>query len=124
MFPTVGTRFGEFFAPMVRLRTVIAMMLDGFVEFVVGVGSTLLAILIGAQGTGAGQEQRSEKGGGSENGVNEFHARPPVIHLVQLSTPDEIGPVRFTFGKEQGQCHAGSIAGSRVSKSCRTKKLQ
>jgi hypothetical protein len=59
MFPTVGTRFGEFFAPMVRLRTVIAMMLDGFVEFVVGDGGTLLAIVICAQGTGAGQEQRS-----------------------------------------------------------------
>ena len=83
VLPAIGARFREFFAPVLRLRTVVAMMLNGFMQLVVSVASALLAFVIGTDRSSTGHKQESRKGNRGQNGVKEFHANPPVIRVVQ-----------------------------------------
>jgi hypothetical protein len=48
VLPAVAARFGEFLAPVLCLGAVWAVMLDGLMEFVIGIDSALLTVVIGA----------------------------------------------------------------------------
>jgi hypothetical protein len=85
VFPAIGARFREFFAPVLRLRTVVAMVLDGFMQLTVGAGGALLAFVIGADRSSTSHKQETRKGNRGQNSVKEFHANPPVIQVVQIS---------------------------------------
>ena len=61
VIPAVRTSFGEFVAPVFGLRTVVAMVFDGFVKPVVDLGDALLALIIGPQRSSAEQAQGSAK---------------------------------------------------------------
>ena len=52
MFPTPGARFGKFMAIFCGLWAVPAMMLGGFMEFVIRVGDALLAVVVRVQWSG------------------------------------------------------------------------
>jgi hypothetical protein len=85
VFPAIGASFGEFLAPMLCLRTVIAVMLDGLMQLMVCVARALLALVIRTDRTSSSEEQKSRKGERGQNSVKEFHANPPVIQVVQIS---------------------------------------
>ncbi len=63
VFPTVGTGFGEFLAPVLGLGTIPAVMLGGFMKFMIRVADTLLAVVV-STGSG-GSDKRTE--GSKEN---------------------------------------------------------
>jgi len=60
MFPTVGTRFGKFVAPMFRLRTLPTMVFDSLVELVVRMNNALLAVVVSVRSRSR-EEQSSGK---------------------------------------------------------------
>jgi hypothetical protein len=65
VFPAVGSRGGEFAAPVPSLTTVRAVMLDGFVKLVVGPDDALLTIVFCANYGGTYEQNRpQEKHGG------------------------------------------------------------
>jgi hypothetical protein len=62
MFPTPGARFGKFMAIFCGLRAVPAMMLGGFMEFVIRVGDALLAVVVRVHWSGTREKKRGAQG--------------------------------------------------------------
>ena len=62
MFPTPGARFGKLMAIFYSLRAVPAMMLGGFMEFVIRVGDAPLAVVVRVQWCGAREKKRGAQG--------------------------------------------------------------
>src|SRR5258708_9076391 len=62
MFPTPSARFGKLMAIFCNLRAVPAMMLGGFMEFVVRVGDTPLAVVVRVQWCGTREKKRGAHG--------------------------------------------------------------
>jgi hypothetical protein len=62
VFPTPGARFRKFMAIFRGLGTIPAVMLGGFVKFMVRAGDALLAVVIGAHWPGTHKEQCSAQG--------------------------------------------------------------
>src|SRR6266481_814341 len=62
MFPTPGARFGKFMAIFCSLWAVSAMMLGGFMEFVIRAGDALLAVVVRVQWSGAREKKRGAQG--------------------------------------------------------------
>ena len=57
VLPTPGACFRQFVAVLRGLRAVPAMVLDCFMKFVIRVGDALLAVIIRAQRSSAGEEK-------------------------------------------------------------------
>ena len=55
VLPAIRARFRELLAPMLRLWTVVAVMLDRFVKLVVRVSSAFLTIVLCANWQGSGK---------------------------------------------------------------------
>ena len=65
--PAIVARFVQFMPRMIRLFAFAAVMLDGFMKTVIGLGDAPLTIVvIGAQTWGAGEEQESRKRGAGD----------------------------------------------------------
>ncbi len=62
MFPTPSARFGKLMAIFYSLRAVPAMMLGGFMEFVIRVGDAPLAVVVRVQWCGAREKKRGAQG--------------------------------------------------------------
>ena len=58
MFPTPSARFGKLMAIFYSLRAVPAMMLGGFMEFVIRVGDAPLAVVVRVQWCSAREKKR------------------------------------------------------------------
>jgi hypothetical protein len=56
MFPTPGAGFGKFVPILCGLRAVPAVVLGGFMKFVIRASDTLLAVIVRAQRGGTGKE--------------------------------------------------------------------
>jgi hypothetical protein len=68
--PAIFTSLVQFMASVFRLTALAAMMLDGFMKTMVGLGDAPLAVIvIGAQTRGAGKEQESGQRGASQSNL-------------------------------------------------------
>jgi hypothetical protein len=68
MFPAIFAGFTELGATVRGLLTLVSVVLNGFVQFVIGANQSLLAI-IGHGAGGAGEKHKSGgQRGGSDNG--------------------------------------------------------
>jgi len=70
MFPTPSARFGKLMAIFYSLRAVPAMMLGGFMEFVIRVGDAPLAVVVRVQWCGAREKKRGAQGSGGKKCAN------------------------------------------------------
>ena len=62
MFPTPSARFGKLMAIFYSLRAVPAMMLGGFMEFVIRVGDAPLAVVVRVQWCSTREKKRGAQG--------------------------------------------------------------
>jgi hypothetical protein len=67
-FPAVLTQFVQLPAPVLRLLAPVAVMLDSFVQSVIGFGDAPLAVVIRAQARRAQEHQKTGQCRGSEHG--------------------------------------------------------
>jgi hypothetical protein len=66
--PAALARFVQLFAPMLSLLTLLAMMLDRFVQLVIGLRNASLAVVIGAQVRSTCKQEKASQCRGSKCG--------------------------------------------------------
>lgn len=91
VFPAVGARLSKLMAPVISLGTLPAMFGNGFMEMMICLDDTLLAIVFCPRGARSKQES-ARKGNESRNVTKEVHLPPLIFRFIHLPVEKLIGP--------------------------------